>query len=122
MISMNRWIGILSFAFLLSSLVPAQAPVLSVPNGLPAWAFNIPDKVQPPSAPASGPVHASPAIRRFARELVSEALSEKLVVKVAGSKPWMKSFGGLKALRQETKRIGQIIDQEFDQVESEDLQ
>ena len=56
------------------------------------------------------------------RELVSEALSEKLVVKVAGSKPWMKSFGGLKALRQETKHIGQIIDQEFDQVEAEDLE
>jgi len=52
---MTRWIGILYFASLLSSVVPAQAP-LSVPNGLPAWAFNIPDKVQPPSAPANGPV------------------------------------------------------------------
>jgi len=48
-------IGILSFVFLLPSLVPAQAP-LSVPNGLPAWAFNIPDKVQPPSTPANGAV------------------------------------------------------------------
>ena len=52
---MIRWIGILSFAFLLPSVAPAQPP-LAVPNGLPAWAFNIPDRVQPPSAPANGPV------------------------------------------------------------------
>jgi len=52
---MIRWMGILSLAFLLPSVVPAQAP-LAVPNGLPAWAFNIPDKVQPPSAPVNGPV------------------------------------------------------------------
>jgi cytochrome c553 len=52
---MIRPIGILSFAFLLPSVVSAQAP-LSVPNGLPAWTFNIPDKVQPPSASANGPV------------------------------------------------------------------
>jgi cytochrome c553 len=52
---MIRWIAILSLAFLLPSGLPAQAP-LSVPNGLPAWAFNIPDKVQPPSVPVSGPV------------------------------------------------------------------
>ena len=50
---MTRWIGILSFAFLLPSAVPAQTP-LSVPNGLPAWAFNIPDKLQPPSASVNG--------------------------------------------------------------------
>ena len=40
---------------LLSTLLAAQTP-LSVPNGLPAWAFNIPDKVQPPSVPVNGPV------------------------------------------------------------------
>ncbi len=34
----------------------AQAP-LSVPNGLPACANNIPDKVQPPSVEAAGAVH-----------------------------------------------------------------
>ncbi len=45
----------LPIALLLSTLVVAQTP-LSVPNGLPAWAFNIPDKVQPPSTPANGPV------------------------------------------------------------------
>jgi cytochrome c553 len=40
---------------LLTTPLAAQAP-LSVPNGLPAWAFNIPDKVQPSSAPVNGPV------------------------------------------------------------------
>jgi len=46
---------IFSLAFLLPFVVPAQTP-LSIPNGLPAWAFNIPDKVQPPSVPVNGPV------------------------------------------------------------------
>jgi cytochrome c553 len=52
---MINWIRVLPFASLLSSVVAAQVP-LSIPNGLPAWAYNIPDKVQPPSAPATGPV------------------------------------------------------------------
>src|SRR5665213_1897140 len=52
---MIRLIGAFSLACLLPSVILAQAP-LSVPNGLPAWAFNIPDKIQPPSAPANGPV------------------------------------------------------------------
>ena len=34
----------------------AQAPQ-SIPNGLPSWAYNIPDKVQPPSVEVTGPVH-----------------------------------------------------------------
>src|ERR1035437_1927996 len=53
MISLPR---VLLFAPLLFSVVSAQAP-LSIPNGLPAWAYNIPDKVQPPSVPATGLVH-----------------------------------------------------------------
>src|ERR1700693_2980166 len=52
---MIRWIRVLLFASLLSSVVAAQVP-LSIPNGLPAWAYNIPDKVQPPSVPATSPV------------------------------------------------------------------
>ena len=44
----------LFLAALLSPLLTAQAP-LTVPNGLPAWAFNIPDRVQPPTTPAPGP-------------------------------------------------------------------
>jgi cytochrome c553 len=34
----------------------AQAPLLTVPNGLPSWAFNIPDKEQPPRKEATGPI------------------------------------------------------------------
>jgi len=41
------------FTLLGGLLAAAQAPVpQSVPNGLPSWAYNIPDKVQPPIAPA----------------------------------------------------------------------
>jgi cytochrome c553 len=29
----------------------------SVPNGLPSWAYNIPDKVQPPSVAPTSPIH-----------------------------------------------------------------
>ena len=53
---MIRSITVLPFASLLCVVATAQAP-LSIPNGLPAWAFNIPDKVQPPSSPEVGPVH-----------------------------------------------------------------
>lgn len=52
---MTGWIRVLPFASLLTSVVTAQAP-LSIPNGLPSWAYNIPDKVQPPSVPVTGPV------------------------------------------------------------------
>jgi cytochrome c553 len=52
---MRIWIRILPLAFLLSSTAAAQMPQ-SVPNGLPSWAYNIPDKVQPPTVKASGPV------------------------------------------------------------------
>jgi cytochrome c553 len=52
---MNNWIRILPFALLLSIPAAAQTPT-SVPNGLPSWAYNIPDKVQPPIAKMIGPV------------------------------------------------------------------
>jgi cytochrome c553 len=43
------WIGLLA---------AAQAPTpQSVPNGLPSWAYNIPDKDQPPATPLSGTIH-----------------------------------------------------------------
>ena len=38
-------------------MVAAEQAPQSVPNGLPPWAYNIPDKVQPPSVEATGPVH-----------------------------------------------------------------
>lgn len=54
------------------------------------------------------------------RELVSEALTEKLRARGAEDKPWMKSFGKLRQLGEETARINRIIDEEFEQIEPED--
>ena len=52
---MSNWIRILPLVSLLSLPAAAQMPQ-SVPNGLPSWAYNIPDKVQPPIVKATGPV------------------------------------------------------------------
>jgi len=54
------------------------------------------------------------------RELVSEALADKLRVNRIEERPWMKSFGKLRALRKETARINRIIEEEFEQIEPED--
>jgi len=56
------------------------------------------------------------------RALVSEALTEKLRAAESEEKPWVKSFGKLRGLHKETLRIDKIIDQEFGQIEPEDLQ
>jgi hypothetical protein len=55
------------------------------------------------------------------RELVTGAIADKLGSKPANHRPWMRSFGQLRALRKETARINKIIDHEFGQVEPEDL-
>jgi|HubBroStandDraft_1064217.scaffolds.fasta_scaffold274164_3 hypothetical protein len=34
--------------------------------------------------------------------------------------PWMQAFGGLRDLKQETRRIQKIIDEEFGQIDEED--
>jgi hypothetical protein len=34
--------------------------------------------------------------------------------------PWMQAFGGLRNLKQETRRIQRIIDKEFGQIDEED--
>ena len=55
------------------------------------------------------------------RALVSEALMDKLRAQGdSNRKPWMKTFGTLRHLRKETARINQIIEKEFDQIETED--
>jgi hypothetical protein len=54
------------------------------------------------------------------RALVTEALAEKLRAGAREEKPWLKSFGKLRALRKETARIGAIIEAEFGQIEPED--
>jgi hypothetical protein len=54
------------------------------------------------------------------RELVSEALAEKLCVPARKVKPWLKSFGKLRSLRKESARISRRIQQEFGQIELRD--
>jgi hypothetical protein len=55
------------------------------------------------------------------RELVTEAIAAKLSRSPSHDRPWMESFGKLRALHSETARINKIMDREFGQVESEDL-
>ncbi|HLK19053.1 MAG TPA: hypothetical protein VKT81_08855 [Bryobacteraceae bacterium] len=56
------------------------------------------------------------------RELVSQALSEKLRPQGCTDKPWMKSFGKLRHLRKESATIRRTIEREFGQVELRDWQ
>lgn len=56
------------------------------------------------------------------RELVTEALAEKLRGRSRQDKPWLKAFGKLRSLRKETARVNRIIGEEFGQVEPEDWQ
>lgn len=44
---------------------PAPQAPLTIPNGLPAWAFNIPDPVQPPATPILGVVRVPGSTRVF---------------------------------------------------------
>jgi cytochrome c553 len=63
---MSNWIRVsLLISFLpLATIGQTQTPT-SIPNGLPSWAYNIPDKVQPPSAPASGMVHVPGSTKEY---------------------------------------------------------
>lgn len=61
---MNQSIRLLALAFAITFAGVAQTP-LTVPNGLPAWAFNIPDKVQPPSTPVTGPVRVPGSAKEY---------------------------------------------------------
>ena len=54
------------------------------------------------------------------RQLVSEALAEKLAVGGTGERPWMASFGKLRSLRRESARIDLLISRDFEQIEPED--
>jgi hypothetical protein len=51
---------------------------------------------------------------------VSEALADKLSAGCSKGKPWMKSFGKLRALRKETARINRVIELEFESMDSQD--
>jgi len=56
------------------------------------------------------------------RELVSEALAEKLTPGATGDRPWIKTFGKLRGLRKETARINRIIKDGFERIEPQDRQ
>jgi cytochrome c553 len=60
---MRSGVGILILGAMVG-LSFAQTP-LTVPNGLPAWAFNIPDKVQPPTDALTGPVHVPDSTKEY---------------------------------------------------------
>ncbi len=55
---------ILLSAAVMSVVVAAQTP-LTIPNGLPSWAYNIPDKVQPPAKPAAGVVRVPGSSKEY---------------------------------------------------------
>ena len=61
---MNNLIRILLLALLLPLSAAAQTPQ-SVPNGLPSWAYNIPDKVQPPIVKPTGPISVPGSTKVF---------------------------------------------------------
>jgi cytochrome c553 len=50
--------------FIAAAIVRAQAPI-ALPPGLPAWAFNIPDKVQPTAIKPEGIVRAQGSSREY---------------------------------------------------------
>ncbi|HUE96088.1 MAG TPA: hypothetical protein VMN39_05485 [Longimicrobiaceae bacterium] len=58
------------------------------------------------------------------KELVTEALQEKLAARTGRSGPaepeWMLGFGKLRRLRKETRRIQARVDEAFEVVEPED--
>lgn len=54
------------------------------------------------------------------RQLVADALAEKLSGKIPEEKPWMKTFGKLHILRKETANINGIIEKAFENIEPED--
>jgi cytochrome c553 len=57
-----------ALVFLLLTGMPArtQAPApQSIPNGLPSWAYNIPDKIQPPTAPVTGTIRVPGSTQEY---------------------------------------------------------
>jgi hypothetical protein len=61
---MRSRVGVLLLACMCAAVVTAQVPQ-SVPNGLPSWAFNIPDPVQFPSPVPKGIVRVPGSSREF---------------------------------------------------------
>ena len=56
------------------------------------------------------------------REFITEAVKEKLSTRgIEESKPWRECAGELAHLHDESMRIQQIIEEEFEQIEPEDV-
>ena len=54
------------------------------------------------------------------RQFVTEAVEDKLKeAGAAGQKPWMKHMGKLKDLRKETERINALIEEAFENIDTE---
>lgn len=54
------------------------------------------------------------------RQLVSEAVAEKLAPRGAAERPWMASFGKLRSLRKESVRVARLVSEAFEQIEPQD--
>jgi cytochrome c553 len=61
---MKNQIVLLPLASLMAVVCVAQNP-LTIPNGLPSWAFNIPDKVQPPATEPKGMVRVPGSTKEY---------------------------------------------------------
>ena len=53
---------------------------------------------------------------------MSEAIAGELRARGSRDKPWLKTFGKLRGLRNETVRINRIIEEQFGRIEPEDWQ
>ena len=54
------------------------------------------------------------------RELISQALAERLRSQGNEDQPWRRSFGKLRDLHKETARIDRIIGEEFERIDPEE--
>src|ERR1051326_87632 len=58
--------GVAGVVVLLVAALGAQNPApTTIPNGLPEWAYNIPDKVQPPEAKAAATVRVAGSAKEY---------------------------------------------------------
>src|SRR5690348_3545401 len=54
------------WALVAALLIRAQAQMpTAIPNGLPTWAYNIPDKDQPPLKPMTGTIHVPGSAQEY---------------------------------------------------------
>jgi len=62
------------------------------------------------------------SLKVFLTDAVREHLKKKggEAPKGKAAPPWMAAFGGLRHLRKETKRINEIIEREFEQIDEDE--